>query len=442
MVSYLQLAHNERHPVSGSPVARTIHNFGRADQLDVAHAKEVRAISHARIKDPVVACRQAGRRLHSQASRTLRPGAQFRSCLFTLVLYNSESDAAWGEARHGMSRSPTGAVPATIATGVSSRHIGIKPAGKDGSMRKGTTYIVMAVLLIAIVGMMGFAIGCGSSDTTAEPSASPTGAVAISGSAMERATAILGHAPTGLANDIVTLGEVVVANDSNYAPQSSVDPVTKEVVGFDVDVAKGMAEILGLGIKWEHPVWETIPSGLVNGRYDVSIGSMTSAIDGETTDPTVALRWKQLDFSSPYYYTTGQVFVRKGGTQVTGPEDLAGKKVGVAAQTTYYSWLKGNTTAVVKTYDTDVNAFPDLLNGNTDFVMTAGTTGQQAILEGKPMEFSGKPVYYEDLSMAAKKGETDWVSLLTYAVDQMHKSGALTEMSKTWYNGLDLTTKQ
>ena len=34
VVSYLQLAHNERHPETGSPVARVIHNFGRADQLD------------------------------------------------------------------------------------------------------------------------------------------------------------------------------------------------------------------------------------------------------------------------------------------------------------------------------------------------------------------------------------------------------------------------
>ena len=34
MVSYLQLAHNERHPETGSPVARIIHNFGRADQVD------------------------------------------------------------------------------------------------------------------------------------------------------------------------------------------------------------------------------------------------------------------------------------------------------------------------------------------------------------------------------------------------------------------------
>jgi hypothetical protein len=34
VVSYLQLAHNERHPVSGNPVAKVIHNFGRADQVD------------------------------------------------------------------------------------------------------------------------------------------------------------------------------------------------------------------------------------------------------------------------------------------------------------------------------------------------------------------------------------------------------------------------
>jgi len=33
-VEYFQLAHNERHPVTGKPVAKIIHNFGRADQLD------------------------------------------------------------------------------------------------------------------------------------------------------------------------------------------------------------------------------------------------------------------------------------------------------------------------------------------------------------------------------------------------------------------------
>ena len=34
VVRYLQLAHNERHPQTGNSVAKVIHNFGRADQVD------------------------------------------------------------------------------------------------------------------------------------------------------------------------------------------------------------------------------------------------------------------------------------------------------------------------------------------------------------------------------------------------------------------------
>lgn len=46
VVSYLQLAHNERHPVTGSPVAKVIHNFGRADKVDrEALARLVSSIS-------------------------------------------------------------------------------------------------------------------------------------------------------------------------------------------------------------------------------------------------------------------------------------------------------------------------------------------------------------------------------------------------------------
>jgi hypothetical protein len=46
VVSYLQLAHNERHPVTGTPVAKVIHNFGRADQVDrEALARLVSSIS-------------------------------------------------------------------------------------------------------------------------------------------------------------------------------------------------------------------------------------------------------------------------------------------------------------------------------------------------------------------------------------------------------------
>ncbi len=52
VVRYLQLAHNERHPRTGSPVAKVIHNFGRADKVD----------------------REALGRLVSSISRFLEPG--------------------------------------------------------------------------------------------------------------------------------------------------------------------------------------------------------------------------------------------------------------------------------------------------------------------------------------------------------------------------------
>jgi hypothetical protein len=46
VVAYLQLAHNERHPQTGSSVAKVIHNFGRAEQVDrAALARLVSSIS-------------------------------------------------------------------------------------------------------------------------------------------------------------------------------------------------------------------------------------------------------------------------------------------------------------------------------------------------------------------------------------------------------------
>ena len=304
-------------------------------------------------------------------------------------------------------------------------------------MRKGKTYILAAVLLVAVIALAGVLAACGGSSST-ESSPSPQAT-----SAADIAQQILGKAPSGLAQKIVDAGTVIVANDANYPPQSSVDQATGDLVGFDVDVANKMAEILGLKVQFENPAWETIPTGLNQGKYDVSIGSMTSAIDGDKAfNATLVSRWKEMDFTEPYYYTSGQVFVKKGGPQITGAADLAGKAVGVGAATTYYDWLKDNTKADVKTYTTDADTFPDLRNGNLDFVMTAGPTGQQAISQGQPFDFSGAPLYYEDLSFAIKKGEGDWLAMLNYTVNMMHEDGSLTAMSEKWYNGLDLTVKE
>ena len=60
VVRYLQLAHNERHPVSGTPVAKVIHNFGRAEQVDrAALARLVSSISRFLRPEEAVTAAQA-----------------------------------------------------------------------------------------------------------------------------------------------------------------------------------------------------------------------------------------------------------------------------------------------------------------------------------------------------------------------------------------------
>jgi hypothetical protein len=55
VVAYLQLAHNERHPETGNPVAKVIHNFGRAEKVDrQALARLVSSISRFLTPDQAV----------------------------------------------------------------------------------------------------------------------------------------------------------------------------------------------------------------------------------------------------------------------------------------------------------------------------------------------------------------------------------------------------
>jgi Transposase DDE domain len=61
VVRYVQLAHNERHPVTGSPVAKVIPNFGRADQVDrQALARLVASISRFLEPEQAVAAAASG----------------------------------------------------------------------------------------------------------------------------------------------------------------------------------------------------------------------------------------------------------------------------------------------------------------------------------------------------------------------------------------------
>ena len=249
-------------------------------------------------------------------------------------------------------------------------------------------------------------------------------------------------------------GTLTVSTDPAYPPQSELNKDTGKYEGFDIDVATEIAKRLGVEIAWQAPAWETIISGSWNGRWDASVGSMTITPE----------RAEVLSFTPPYYYTPAAIAVHKDNTSITDASGLDGKKIGVCGGCTYDLYLRNKLVisqdetgkgveipSVVKdptlvTSDTDSTSLQDLALGDgrrLDAVVSAGPTIQAAIDSGAPLKIVGEPLYYEPLSVAIDKSSqldsTGLVDRISEIVAEMHKDGTLSELSKKWYGGADLT---
>jgi len=247
-------------------------------------------------------------------------------------------------------------------------------------------------------------------------------------SAADRFTQILGHAPTGRAKAVAARGVLVVADAADYPPASWVNDKQK-LVGFDVDVAQRVGKLLGLRVRFINPDWDAVPAGLKGGTFDVSIGSL---------EPTADLK-ALLSFTHPYYYMPAQLAVKKGTAQIVDAAQLAGKTVGVAVQSAFFYWLQAGTEASVKTFASDADAFPDLAAGRLDAILAAGPTLQQAIDDGQPFELSGRPLFYQPLCFAVRKDQRDLVALFNYAIKKMRAVGTLSDLTREWFRGMDLS---
>jgi polar amino acid transport system substrate-binding protein len=252
----------------------------------------------------------------------------------------------------------------------------------------------------------------------------------------------------GLLAEICESGVITVSTDPAYPPQSSLNDQTGEYEGFDIDVATEIASRLGVSVDWEAPAWDIITAGGWNGRWDMSVGSMT---------PTNS-RQQVLYFTEPYYYTPAVVVVREDDTEVSDlSTDLDGRTIGVCSGCTYEQFLnkeldiEGFTfdfvvdDANVNGYDTDTTALQDLASGRVEAVITSLTTAQGYIDAGNPVKIVGDPVFYEPLSVGFDRSAQPSAESLSEAVDgivvEMHEDGTLTSLSEQWY-GVDLSKQQ
>jgi polar amino acid transport system substrate-binding protein len=265
-------------------------------------------------------------------------------------------------------------------------------------------------------------------------------------------TACDAHDPEAgdLLAQICSEGEIRVSTDPAYPPQSELNPETGEYEGFDIDVAREIADRLGVGadnIAWETPDWEVLTAGSWNDRWDMSVGSMTPVNE----------RQEVLNFTEPYSYVPAVVVVHEDSTATDVATDLDGKKIGVCADCTYQFFLEKSLAisgyefdfviddATVQGYDTDTTALQDLALGDgtrLDAVMTSSPTAE-AFAEKNPVKIVGDAVFGEPLAIAFDKdSELDSTSLQE-AVDQivtdMHEDGTLSDLSMKWYDGIDVT---
>jgi polar amino acid transport system substrate-binding protein len=304
------------------------------------------------------------------------------------------------------------------------------------------------LLVLPIAALMGaFLVSCGDAETDSGSDGGGGGGGEASGAVCETT-----DAADDLLAQICEKGVLTVSTDPAYPPQSKYLPKEDKYVGFDIDVATEIANRLGVEIAWETPSWDVITAGSWNGRWDISVGSMTPTND----------RQQVLDFTAPYYYTPAVAMVHADNTSVSDlSTDLDGKSVGTCAGCTYEQFLdksldiEGFTfdfvidDATIKGYDTDTTALQDLALGDgtrLDAAMTSQTVAQGYINEGNPVKIVGDPLFYEPLSVAIdKSSELDPASLVE-ATDQivadMHEDGTLTGFSEEWFDGLDLTVQQ
>ncbi|HSO49267.1 MAG TPA: transporter substrate-binding domain-containing protein, partial [Acidimicrobiia bacterium] len=242
-------------------------------------------------------------------------------------------------------------------------------------------------------------------------------------------------------------GVLTVSTDPAYPPQSSLNEDTGEYEGFDIDVATEIAERIGVDIAWEAPAWETITAGSWNGRWDLSVGSMT--VTPERSDV--------LHFSTPYYYTPAVMAVAADDDSISDlTTDLDGQSIAVCGSCTYDFYLQKDLEipgesfdyviddADIVTTDTDTTALEQLVQGRVVAVMSSATTIQAAIDAGLPIKVVGEPLFYEPLAAAidgsASLDTDSFVSRVSEIIEEMHEDGTLSELSDKWF-GLDLTQK-
>lgn len=222
--------------------------------------------------------------------------------------------------------------------------------------------------------------------------------------------------------------ELRLVTDAAYAPLEYMEG--DEIVGFDIDFIKAVAEEAGYELEIEHVGWEPIFVEIEGGTADLAVSSITIRPDRE----------ENYDFSYPYFLSTNKILVREG-SDIKSAVDLKDKVVAVQNGTTGHlaaEQILGVDNPNLKKFDNNNFAIQELISGGADAVVADNAVveeyvknnpDQNLVIIEDPDAFEAE--YY---GILFQKG-SPLVADFNKAIQTIFDNGVYTEIYMKWFGG-------
>lgn len=270
-------------------------------------------------------------------------------------------------------------------------------------MKKLISFVLTATMLMGVV-------GCGNTTATNTDTQEPT---------TENVTA----ADVNTEDD----NALVVGLDDEFPPMGFRDE-NNDIVGFDIDLAKAAAEKMGVEVKFQPIDWDTKEVELETGKIDLIWNGFS------ITDE----RLEAMEFTNPYVKNK-QIIIVKNDSDIQSKADLVGRNIGLQDGSSALDAVNADEMSSslgdIATYATNILAFTDLDLGRIEAVVAdeivaryylANNENDFRVIENGDF---GDEVY----GIAAKKGNTELITSLQEALDELSSDGTATEISNKWF---------
>ena len=238
---------------------------------------------------------------------------------------------------------------------------------------------------LAAAGLTAAALALTACGGSASSTASSTASSAASSEA----------ASTSAAAELTTVeaGKLTMATNAAFPPYEMTTDAG-EFEGIDIDTAKAIAEKLGLELQIDDMDFDAALLSVQQGKADIVMAGVT------VTDERKAV----MDFSDSY--ATGiQSIIVPEGSDITSPDDLAGKKIGTQRGTTGYIYCSDDfgDDAVVA-YDDGLTAVQALNNGQVDAVVIDNAPAKEFVAANPGLVILDTSYAEEDYAIGMAKG--------------------------------------